>query len=158
VIQFVDDAADALMSWRMELSRALDWIENDRPAHWQQRIRDAWTEVSEARAALELSRNRSVSGQRAASRDEIIALENARQQVRHAEEMTVVVRQWSQKLRHDINQHDGQITRLENYLNVDLARSLAALDRIISALESYVSKAAPREETGGESAARPTES
>ena len=155
LLRFMDDARDALIAWRMELARARDWIETDRPAYCERNVRDGWTRVSEARADLELSRNRSVSGQRAASRDEIIALEKAKQEVRRAEEMVETVQQWRQTLEHEIHEYDGHLMRLDTLLDIDLARSLATLDRMIAALDTYSEQQIEKDDDGTTSATRP---
>jgi hypothetical protein len=155
LLRFIDDVRDALISLRMELARARDWIETDRPAYCERQVRDGWTRVSEARVALELSRNRSLSGQRAASRDEIIALEKARQEVRRAEEMVEIVQQWRQTLEHEIHEYDGHLNRIDTVLDIDLARSLATLDRMIAALDAYAEHQLEKDDDGTTPATRP---
>lgn len=155
LLRFIEEARDALLSWRMEVARARDWIETDRPAYCERQVRERWTRVSEARAELELSRNRSVSGQRAASRDEIVALEKAKQEVRRAEEMLEIVGQWRQTLDHEIHEYDGHLTRMDTFLDIDLARSLASLDRIISALDAYTEQRLEKDEDAAQRASGP---
>jgi hypothetical protein len=139
MIQFIEDASDALVMWKIELARALEWLDSDRPAYCEQRVRDAWTALSEARVALEMSRSQTVAGQRAASREEVIGFEKAKQEVQLAEQMVETVRDWRQKLLHELDEHEGRIVQLQTYLDTDLCRALAALERILETLDAYSS-------------------
>ena len=57
--------------------------------------------------------------------------------MRLCEEKVRVTRRWIQAIRQEINEFDGQVARLNNYLETDIPRAAAALERMVTALEKY---------------------
>jgi hypothetical protein len=141
--KYIDAAEDALLSMRMELERATTWLQHDRPSHWKRQVQEAWTRVSEARATLTRARMRAVTGQRPSCIDEQKALDKAKYDVKHAEEMIEVTRGWCQKMQHETLEYEGQLSKLVTTCGVELPRAVEALERIINSLEAYSEVHAP---------------
>jgi hypothetical protein len=140
--KFAEGAGNGLLALQMELDRAVDWIEHDRPKYWARQVQIGYHKVAEARTALATCRARRVAGRPLACLDEKIALRKAQQRLAHAEEMVKVVNRWRNKLRHESNEYRGRIGQLQRCLESDLPRMLAMLERMSSSLEAYVSVAA----------------
>lgn len=143
LINFMEESRDALLMLNMELQRAGDWLQHDRPRHWKHQVTVGWTRVSEARVELELCQMRKVDGQATGCQDEKKALEKAKRDVRHAEEMIEVVRGWCQKMQRETLDYEAHLSHVEAACDIDVPKALAALERIISSLEAYSAVQAP---------------
>jgi hypothetical protein len=139
LLRFGQDANDALAALQLELQRAVDWFEHDRPAYWQQKVRRGWEKIAEARADLERCEMMAMEGSRPACRDEQEALEKAKRELRRAEETLEAVKRWVQAVRHEVTEFQPRIGQLASWLDADLPRGTAALARMIDALAAYAS-------------------
>jgi hypothetical protein len=74
------------------------------------------------------------------------ALRRAEQRLEQAHEKLKLVRQWGRELPTLIDEYLAQAQQLGNYLVDDLARGTAGLDRMIEALEGYLSVASASEQ------------
>ena len=59
---------------QLEIQRAIDWIEHDRPKYWEERVRKGFENIASARANLERCEMQIVAGHTPECRDEKIAL------------------------------------------------------------------------------------
>ena len=140
---FEDEAAAALESLGMELQRLVEWLQRDRPRYWKEQVRRAWDAVAQARAELERARMKEVAGQRPSCYEEKKALQAAKQRARLAEEKQESVRRWCRTVQHEISEFQAGIGPLERSLEQDVPRALAALARMVRALEGYVETTSP---------------
>jgi hypothetical protein len=83
------------------------------------------------------------SGDSRSCYDEKQALEKARRRLRLVEDKIKTVQRWTQAARHEIEQFDGQLSTLGNYMDNDIPRAIAALQRMHASLIKYVSSAEP---------------
>jgi hypothetical protein len=134
------------------MRRAVDWVEHDRARYWPreaQRASDAVliakNDLERCEAALRVEDKRSCYEQK-------IALEKAKRRLRLAEEKTRAVRRWRVAVHREADRFQGRMAKLANYLETELPRAVAALERMIAALDKYTERAAP-----AESPAVPTE-
>ena len=140
---FEEEATAALETMQTEIYRAIDWLENDRPSFWQQQVRHGFDDVAEARTALETCRMRIVAGRKPSCIEEKQALRAAKHRLENAQEKIDVVRHWCINVRHETDEFKGRIGQLQRYLETDVPRLLATLQRMINALEGYVSIQTP---------------
>ena len=75
----------------------------------------------------------------------------AERRMRFCEDQIAIVRAWRRKLQHETEEFQGKMGRLHQIVDVD--RAIAALERILRALDRYAERAGPP--TAVESA-RPT--
>jgi hypothetical protein len=143
LLAFLQGSGDALAAAQLELSRAVEWIEHDRPKFWETQLRKSFDAVAEARSALERKRIVKVGGETPSAHDEQVALEKAKRRLRHCEEMQDVVRKWQAAIQHEIKEFTARLGQLNGWLETDGPRAIAALERMLTALESYVSMAPP---------------
>jgi hypothetical protein len=137
LVRFAADVEAALITLELEARRPVEWIEDDRSRYWPQQIRKASEMVSEAKLALERCEIR-ISGEDSKyCYDERKALEKAKRRLQLAEEKTQAVRRWRMQMHKESEEFQTQIARLKQYLENDLARAVAALDRITTALDRY---------------------
>jgi len=134
---FRDDASSSLDMMLMELQRATDWIEHDRPAHWEMQTRKAFELVAATRTALTTCQTRTVAGRRPSCIEEKQAYDAAKRRLQHCQEQKENVRRWTIKVRHEIDEFRSRISALRRRLDGELPKSSLYLDRMASALESY---------------------
>jgi hypothetical protein len=145
--QFGEDAADALVTLDLEITRGNDHIQNDRRTFWPAQVRQAWDEIAEARVALQRRRAITVADHRPACDEEKRAVAQAQQRLRTAQEKVEIVRKWCRTLTQEVEEYQGRIGRLRQFLDRDLPRAVAALEQMLRALEAYTAIAVPADET-----------
>jgi exonuclease VII large subunit len=135
---FGDEATTALSELEMEVYRAVQWIRHDQKEYWTQQIRRAETEVAEARINLERRRMFRIGDHRPSCDEEKAALEAAKRRLRIAQQKREAVRRWGQQLERELTDYRGGIAPLSAWLQTELPKGLALLQRLGRALESYV--------------------
>lgn len=144
--QFQHEATTALEEIAQEIQRAVEWVQHDCKHYWIEQIRLSQQAVTEARVNLERRQMMTVADHRPSCYDEKKALELAKQRLALAQERLEAVRHWSYALNHAIHEYKGGVGGFVHWLESDLPRALAALDQIMTSLESYVALAPPSAE------------
>ena len=147
LLKFQSDAADAPDQLRMEVERADQWLEHDRPTFWRNEVKANSDRVAEARLDLERCRMRKIDGEPPACYDEQKALAAAKRRLAISEEKVEAVRAWRQQVAHESVEFAGRQGQLSNWLQADLPRTVAALERRIAAIDAYLTAAPPRFES-----------
>lgn len=137
VVEAETDLVSVLGMLRQELLRTLEWLDHDRPAHWQNQARLCSDRLAAARTQLARRQMITVAGHRPECIDEKKELRLAKQRLEHAHEMIRTVRQWSIKAHRKADEYSCQIGRLEQALLVDIPAMRSLLDRILNALDAY---------------------
>ncbi|CAN5619705.1 hypothetical protein BH23PLA1_BH23PLA1_37240 [soil metagenome] len=142
--RFGEDAGNALGAVEMEIRRAQDYLQHELPSYWKQQIRRWDQAMAEARSQLHRKNLAKTEGYIPDTTEEKEAWRIARQRLYEAERKVEQVRRWVPQLQHAIAEYHGQSRPLADMATGDLARSLELLDRMIRALEGYVSTPPPR--------------
>ncbi len=137
VQRFLEELSRSLDSIKLELQRAFDWIEHDRPNYWKAQTRRAFERVAETRTALSTCLMRTVAGRRPSCIEEKQAHEAAKRRLQHCQNQIERTKQWGYKIRHEANDFRGRMAGLQRLTESDLPRLLALLDRTVAALENY---------------------
>jgi len=135
--QFAHQIGETLVTLELESRRPMEWIENDRARYWPRELRKASDRLSEARIALERCQLTSEPGEHRSCYDERKALEKAKRRLQLCEDKIPVVQRWRGKLRKELEEFKVQVSRLNGYLEADLPRALATLERMATALDQY---------------------
>lgn len=152
--RFGEDAAAAMSDLEIELRRALEWIEHDRKIYWAQEVRNGWDRVAAARQELERRRVlHKVADHEPGCREEKKALAEAKRRLQVAQEKVEAVRRWSHAVEKEVNEYRGSVNQLAGWLQADLPRAVAALQRMTGALDAYVRLASTAESLGAPQAA-----
>ena len=150
LIQFATAASDAVVQLNLQARRPIEWIDHDRAQYWPRQVQRAADAVSEARLALQRC-ELTIDGDSGRScYDERKALEKAKRRLQESEEKVQAVRRWRALIRKEIEEFEVQAARLQQYLDSDFTRSLAALDRMAAALDQYVQPGGPASGHAGE--------
>lgn len=120
-----------------ESQRAQDWIEHDRTRYWPNQMKKSENLVAAARGDLERCKLNAMKDEKRSCVEEQKNVERAVARLRHCEQQVRVVRQWRHLIRHHGDEFAGKVARLAHYLDTDMPRAIAAMDRIIRALETY---------------------
>jgi hypothetical protein len=143
LVKFDADARDAVTLLVLEVRKALDWLEHDRPRYWAEQLRKASEWVVQARNELDRCQLTYGSEDRPSCYEQKKALEKAKRRLRLCEEKVKTVRRWLRTVHSQMNEFNGQIARMNNCLDTDIARAVAALERMVRALEKYVEASVP---------------
>ena len=146
--RFQEDAAAALDGTNLATQRALEWIRHDRKDYWARQVKRGYEQLGEAKANLQrcLTFGR-IADHRPSCIEEKRALERAKRRLNLAQEKVETVRHWSRTADRAAIEYKGNINQLAGWLDADLPRALAALERIADALESYVAVESSVEKT-----------
>lgn len=153
---FRDEVANALAEMDQQVKRAMDWVQHDRKEYWSREVHQGFDRVAAARTALQRKQIIRVGDARSSAIEEKKALAAARLRLHLAEEKLEATRRWTHVLQHESDEFRGALSQLVAWLESDLPRALAALERMSRALEDYVAVAStPADAAVLPSAARP---
>lgn len=145
VAEFGDGARNALGGIDIELRRVRDWLEHEQPRYWKGQIKLWDQRMAEARAALHRKNLQRTDGFVPDVSQEKEALRLCKLRIEQAERKLASIRRWVPQFQHALSEYQGRTRSLSDASSIDIARMLAMLDRMITALEAYVSTAPPRE-------------
>lgn len=140
--QFESDVQSALTNLDLECRRPVAWIEYDRARYWKREEQKAADAVVEARQELDRCEIGAGDDARSCS-DERKALEKATRRMRTAEVKVREIRHWQMTIKKAVEEFQVQISKLRGYLEHDVPRAAASLERMATALDQYVAVRAP---------------
>jgi len=143
--RFASDVADAVTALELEARRSVDWIVHDRAKYWPAQVRRSSDLVQQARIDLERCELSIRPDDRPSCYEQKKALEIAKRRLRFCEEQVEVVRFWCRTLQHEHEEFRGQLARLNQLLEGDVANADATLQRMLQALDRYADRAAPQQ-------------
>ena len=146
---FQDEAENALLALDQQVSKVLAWYDYDAPHYWKEQVRKSFDDVARARAAYETCRMRTVAGHRPSCYEEKEALAAAKRRQEYAHEQVEVVGRWSVRLHRVIDEFRAQSGRFKLYLDSDVEKTAALLERTLASLESYMGQSISSEEPAG---------
>jgi len=155
--EFADGAGSALAAVDAENRRAREWLENELPRHWKNQVQLWDRRMAEARSALHRKNLQRTDGFVPDVTEEKEALRIAKHRLEEAQKKLDQIRRWVPQLQHATSEYTGRSRPLADAAGPDMARSLERLDRMVAALDAYVSAAPPRAvDAGRQAASSPT--
>jgi hypothetical protein len=143
--QYAHESRQGITAMDIEIRRAFDWIAVNRAEYWRTEIRRGMEAVARAKDELHHARTYKSTGDYTPSCiDERKAVERAEQRLKRAEQKAEAVRMWTRSLQHELNEYVGRIAQFTAVLEIDVPQAMAVLDRVLTALNDYVSSKAPR--------------
>ena len=137
LVQFYDVASRSASNMQQQSHRMMQWLELDRPGFWKRQIELGHQRVAEARTRLTQCKMRRTGDFRPSCYDEKKALEKAKRELEYARRQIQVVKQWTVKARHDVEEFTGRQAQLTRMLEGDVPRMCALLKRLVQKLERY---------------------
>lgn len=149
LIVYREKAARVLDEVSDEVTRTRLWLETERPAHWQNQIRQLTRELEAAQQELFSAQ---LSGLRDASYVQQATVQKARRAIRAGEEKVKLVKQWQRQFDHRVEAPARQVEKLRHLLSHDLGLAVAWLNEMTRTLSAY----ADLSPTGGSVSKIPT--
>ena len=138
-----EDTLGTLGAVEAEVRRTLRWLEEERPAYWQDQIKRRREQVALARADVFRRNLQKRPDYNPAMSEQKEALRKAEASLQDAEKRLVMVRKWQPMLRHAVLEYHASIQRLKDLAAGDVPSAVNLLTRIIDALEAYLQVAPP---------------
>jgi hypothetical protein len=143
--QFEDESSHVLLALDQQINRALHWLDHEQPSYWRTQIRRQYDEVARTRTALENCLLREVAGDRPSCIEEEKAHRAARRRLETALAKPDEIRRWAIKVHQEVSEYRARVGRYRQYLDGEVPRALALLERTIASLEAYIGRTAPVE-------------
>lgn len=137
LVKFHDVASRAASSMDQQARRMLQWLELDRPNFWKRQVEVGHQHLAEARTRLTQCKMRRTGDFRPSCYDEKKALDKAKHDLEYARQQIQIVKQWTIKAKHEIDEFSGRQAQLTRMLEGDVPRMCALLQRIVQKLEQY---------------------
>jgi hypothetical protein len=157
---FGEEARNALGGVEMELRRVRDWLERDQLGYWQAQVKRRQEEMMQARADLHKRKISQQGSDAVSDSEQKEALRDAQRRLRVAEEkVDLIKKKLIPYLHHEIAEYHSHSQPLGDHLSGGFERSIAAMEKMIGALESYLAlrvPTAPRSDSAAESGASAT--
>jgi hypothetical protein len=156
--KFRSEGAGAADDVESEVRRALEWIHHDRKDYWTQELRRAEEALNQARIALQQAMTmRRVADRSPSCVDEKRALERAKRRAETARRKIEAVRHWSVALERAADDFQRSRMQFVSWIDVDVSRAVAALNKMSESLVTYISMKASDEPPPKTPAAAPEE-
>ena len=137
LLQFGSEAEDAVVMLTLEARKAIQWLQQDRSRYWPDQTRKAQEGVVQARNDLDRCQLHYGSEHAPSCFDQKKRLERTKRRLRFCEEKVKAVKRWINTLRQELDDFDGELAKMNNWLETDLPRASAALERMLRALDKY---------------------
>ena len=138
LLQFGGEAEDAIVMLILEARKAIQWLQQDRARYWPEQTRKAQEWVVQARNELDRCQLHYGSENAPSCFDQKKRLERAKRRLRLCEEKVKAVKRWTNTIRQELDDFDGELAKMRNWLETDLPRAAALLERMVRALDKYV--------------------
>jgi hypothetical protein len=136
-VQFTAESKEAIVMLTLESRKAIQWLMYDRARYWPDQLRKAQEKVVHARNDLERCQLRYGSEEAPSCFDQKKALEKAKRRLKVCEEKVKVVKKWTLAIRHELDEFDGELAKMNGWLEADMPRAVAMLERMVRALDKY---------------------
>jgi hypothetical protein len=142
--KFRSEAGAALDDLGIEMRRASEWIHHDRKDYWEQELRRAYERLNQAQLQLQQAKTaRRVGDREPACIDEQRAVQRARRRVDVAQQKIAAVRAWTNKIDRAMDDFRRARTVFSTWLETDMAKAAATLNKMSERLTTYVSMESP---------------
>ena len=140
LFKFAESSDAALADADAEMRRTLTWLESEQPTYWQSQLRKRTEIVARCRDAVRQKKLfKDSSGRTPSAAEEEKALAIAQRRLAEAQQRFEATRKWSRKLAKEIELYRGSVQRFQTTVEQDIPTAAAKLDRIVAALEAYMS-------------------
>jgi len=153
LIIYRDKAGRVLDEVSDEVIRTRLWLENDRPAYWENQMRRLRRELEQRQQELFSAQ---MSGLREASYMQQLAVQRAKQAIRDAEGKMRVTKNWARQFDHQVAPAGRQVEKFRHTVGHEMGQAVAWMNDLIKTLSDYVelssgkTVAAPKPMTTGE--------
>jgi len=143
MLNYAEDARNALGGVDMELRRMRDWLERDQYGYWQSQVKRRQEEVMQARSDLHRRKISQQGSDAVSDAEQKEALREAQRRLHVAEEKVAMIKKLIPQLHHAINEYHSHSQPLGDHLSGGFERSVTGLERMVIALEAYLATNVP---------------
>jgi hypothetical protein len=143
LINFVDEARNALGAVDMQINRAVQWLGQDQPLYWKAELKRRQQDMADARSNLHRKRLAARPGDPAKDTEEKEILRVAQRRVEEAEKKLETIKKWIPALQHAISEYQGRARPFGDSLGGEVQRSIELLAKMTTALDAYIAMAPP---------------
>jgi hypothetical protein len=140
---FGEEARNSLGGVDMELRRMRDWLERDQLGYWQAQIKRRSQDLQQARADLHKRQLSQQGSDSVSDADQKEAVRECQKKLRVAEEKAALVKRLIPQLQHAIDEYHSHSQPLGDHISGGFEKSMAGLEKMVLALESYLALKAP---------------
>jgi len=145
VATFAHETGQAISEVELEGRRAVEYLTMERAAHWKAEVRRGGEQVNQAIKDLEYCRAfKKVGDGQPACVEEKKKLEKARARLAYAEQKAEAVRRWTPLVQQQFRETCVKLVHFREVVDVKCPRAMAALERMLKALDAYRDVSAPR--------------
>jgi hypothetical protein len=137
MVNFGDDARNALTGVEMDLRRVRDWLVREQSMYWQTQVKKRTEQVSMARTELHRRRLSQQNSDAISDTEQKENLRIAQRRLEEAEDKVARVKKWIPILEHAIAEYNSAAQPLGDRLTGQFQNSLALLERTITAIYDY---------------------
>jgi hypothetical protein len=143
LINFAEEAQNALGSVEMEIRQIRNWLLRDQLTFWQSQIKRSQERVSMARADLFRRKISQSNSDAISDTEQKEAVREAERRLREAEEKVITIKKWIPILEHALSEYRSQSQPLGDRLSGRFAATLNLLERMLDTLDAYLAMAPP---------------
>jgi hypothetical protein len=140
--EFAEDAGRALSEAQSDVQRTVAWLQNDRMAHWQRELKKRTEKLNQAKAEL-FRKQLESNDTRTSAVVERKHVAKCQHLVDEAEEKIKAVKRWRGVLEREYMLFKAQCSQVAGIVAADVPITVARMEKMIAALQSYVALAAP---------------
>ena len=138
-----DDTLGAIGAVEAEVRRTLRWLQEERPAYWQDQIKRRREQVSMARAEVFKKNLQKRPDYNPPMSEQKENLRKAEASLMDAEKRLAAVKKWQPLFKQAVLEYHASVQRIKDISGGDVPRAVNVLSRMIDALEAYVRVAPP---------------
>ena len=146
------DACELLMH---EGTRGIDWVETDRSSFWPSEVRRTDEALLAAKNALEQCVIRAVGDDRPSCIDEKKAVDRLKNRLEKSRGKVKETQSWKGKIHREGDDFHTRMVQVNDHADSELPKAIAALDRMIEALEQYATRTDGPPKAAGATGAAP---
>jgi hypothetical protein len=135
---YSEDTLGALGAIDAEVRRTVRWLEQERPAYWQDQIKRRRELVSQARAEVFRKNLQKRADYTPPMSEQKENLRKAEASLQDAEKRLTMVKKWQPRLQHAALEYHASVQRLKDLAGADIPAAVDLLSRLIDALEAYL--------------------
>jgi hypothetical protein len=143
LVEFGEDARQALGAMDMDIRRLVDWLEHDQRAYWQSQIKLRNQDLTDARSGLHRKKLSQMFGHEASTSEQRDLVREAKTRLEDAEERLERLRRWLPQFERAVAEYRGIANQLAEATGPGIEKSLALLSRMITAIDEYTRLAPP---------------
>jgi hypothetical protein len=139
LIKFAEAANAALGDSDSEVQRTLMWLQGEQQQFWTGQIRKRHEKVNQCKDAVRQKKlYKDSTGKTQSAVDEEKALAIAQKRLAEAEQKLANTKRHSLRLQKEMHMYKGAVQRLSTQVTAELPNAVASLDRMVAALEAYL--------------------